>query len=700
MGQKHSVIALAGNPNVGKSTVFNALTGMNQHTGNWTGKTVATARGCCRTEKGEYILVDVPGTYSLMARSHEEEVARDFICFGEKDAVAVVCDATCLERNLNLVLQILETTSRVLVCVNLMDEAQRKHISVDVDLLSSRLGVPVVGISARNKKTLARLTRELDALCDNNEAERQPSVSVRYCVKYPIVLEESIARLATMLQDKNKKGLGARWLALRLLEGDESFAASLENYLGYDLISDQELRLCLEQELERLEVLGISRESLKDTIVASVVNESEEICSDCVTFDSDSYDSFDRKIDRLLTGRLLGYPLMLLLLAFVFWLTISGANYPSEILSDILFSFQDTLSRFFVFLGAPPWLHDITVFGIYRVLAWVVSVMLPPMAIFFPLFTLLEDIGYLPRIAYNLDAPFKRCSACGKQALTMCMGFGCNAVGIMGSRIIDSQRERLLAAVTNSFVPCNGRFPAMIAIITMFFCFGMTGWRGGMLSALILTAVVLLGVAATFAATKLLSVTFLRGVPSSFTLEMPSYRRPKVLSIIVRSLLDRTLFVLARAVSVAAPAGAILWLAANITVGDASLLGHCAALLDPLGRIIGLDGVILIAFILGSPANEIVIPIIIMGYTANSTLLQAEGLAQMKELFVANGWTPVTAICTVVFMLFHWPCITSLLTLRRETASTKWALLSAALPTAFGFLLCFLIKSTASLFGF
>lgn len=699
MGQNHSVIALAGNPNVGKSTVFNALTGMNQHTGNWTGKTVATARGCCRTEKGEYVLVDVPGTYSLMARSHEEEVARDFICFGEKDAVVVVCDATCLERNLNLVLQILEATSRVLVCVNLMDEARRKHISVDVNLLSSRLGVPVVGISARNKKTLARLTRELDTLCGNTEAEGRQSVSVRYSIKYPAVLEESVARIAAVLQDKNKMGLGARWLALRLLEGDESFAASLENYLGHDIACDEGLRLCVSQELERLEAAGVGREALKDTIVASVINESEEISRECVTFGSDTYDSFDRRVDRVVTGRLLGYPLMLLLLAFIFWLTISGANYPSEMLSDILFSFQDTLSRFFVFLGAPQWLHDITVFGIYRVLAWVISVMLPPMAIFFPLFTLLEDIGYLPRIAYNLDAPFKKCSACGKQALTMCMGFGCNAVGIMGSRIIDSQRERLLAALTNSFVPCNGRFPAMIAIITMFFCFGMTGWRGGMLSALILTAVVLLGVAATFAATKLLSVTFLCGVPSSFTLEMPSYRRPKVLSILVRSLFDRTLFVLARAVSVAAPAGAILWLAANITVGDASLLGHCAAFLDPLGRIIGLDGVILIAFILGSPANEIVIPIIIMGYTANSTIIHAEGLAQMKELFTINGWTPVTAVCTVVFMLFHWPCITSLLTLRKETGSTKWALLSAVLPTLFGFLLCFLIKSTASLLG-
>ena len=389
---------------------------------------------------------------------------------------------------------------------------------------------------------------------------------------------------------------------------------------------------------------------------------------------------------------------MLLLLAFIFFLTIYAANYPSALLSAGLFWVQDRLTDLFTWLHAPAWLHGALVLGVYRVLAWVVSVMLPPMAIFFPLFTLLEDAGYLPRIAYNLDKPFQRCHACGKQALTMCMGFGCNAAGVVGCRIIDSPRERLLAILTNNFVPCNGRFPTLIAVITMFFVGTAGGFFSSALSALLLTAVILLGIFATFGITRLLSKTLLRGMPSSFTLELPPYRRPQIGKVIWRSLWDRTAFVLGRAAAVAAPAGLLIWLLANIKSGDVSLLQHCADFLDPFARLLGMDGVILMAFILGFPANETVIPIIIMTYMAEGSLTELAGLETMHALFTAHGWTAGTAVSVILFSLFHWPCSTTLLTVKKETGSLFWTLLAALIPTVVGCLACMAANGIFHLF--
>ena len=379
--------------------------------------------------------------------------------------------------------------------------------------------------------------------------------------------------------------------------------------------------------------------------------------------------------------------------------TIVGANYPSQLLSGVLFWVQDRLSELFTALHAPDWLHGALVLGVYRVLAWVVSVMLPPMAIFFPLFTLLEDAGYLPRIAYNLDKPFKACRACGKQALTMCMGFGCNAAGIVGCRIIDSPRERLLAILTNNFVPCNGRFPTLIAILTMFFVGSAGGWKASVLSALLLTGVILLGIGLTFTFTRLLSATALKGEPSSFTLELPPYRKPQVGKVIVRSIFDRTLFVLGRAAAVAAPAGLLIWIMANVTMGDATLLHHCATFLDPFAQLMGLDGVILMAFILGFPANEIVIPIILMSYLSQGSLLELGSLGEMKALFLANGWTWLTAVNVMLFSLMHWPCSTTLLTVHKETGSWKWTALAAALPTVAGVVVCMAVTALVRLAG-
>ncbi|MBR2406030.1 MAG: ferrous iron transport protein B [Clostridia bacterium] len=657
------VIALAGNPNVGKSTVFNGLTGMKQHTGNWPGKTVTNAQGICRSAHYEYILVDIPGTYSLMAHSPEEEVARDFLCFGAPDAVVVVCDATCLERNLNLVLQTIELCDRVVVCLNLMDEAKRKGIHVDADRLSEQLGVPVVATVAHKKESLNAL---LSALDDMFRSPPPTPVAVRY----PVAIESAVARMQPLLKDLPN----SRWIALRLLERDEALTRTLSTVYGDTLPAFETV---------------LPAEAVKDSIVTTLTETAERIAKTVVSHSKPQYNAADRRIDRLLTGRWLGYPLMLLLLALVFWLTITGANYPSTLLANGLFWLEDRLSDLFLMLNAPDWLRGALVHGAYRVLAWVVSVMLPPMAIFFPLFTLLEDVGYLPRVAYNLDHPFRRCRACGKQALTMCMGFGCNAAGVVGCRIIDSPRERLLAILTNNFVPCNGRFPTLIALLTIFF----VGSGNSLLSAVLLTAVILLGVLLTFGVTRFLSGTILKGVPSSFTLELPPYRRPQIGRVIVRSLLDRTLFVLGRAAAVAAPAGLLLWILANITVGDASLLAHTAAFLDPFAQLMGLDGAILIAFILGFPANEIVIPIVLMVYLAQGTLTEPGSLTEMRAIFLDNGWTWTTAVSTMLFSLLHWPCSTTLLTIHKETGSLKWTAVAFLLPTLIGILVCILFNA-------
>lgn len=675
------VIALAGNPNVGKSTVFNGLTGMHQHTGNWPGKTVSNAIGRCRFEEQGYLLVDIPGTYSLMAHSAEEEVARNFICFSDPDVIVVVCDATCLERNLNLVLQAVETGRRVIVCVNLLDEAKRKGIEIDLPLLSERLSVPVVGVVARHKKDLRRL------LSTVHEALQTPPAPP--CTPaYPVAVESALARLVPLLESYPYGGLSSRFIALKLLEQDDTLTAEITRYLGRDLLQDDAIKATLAAALCDLKAAELTPDTLKDQLVATVVKTAEQLCRGVVTHRRSEYDTADRRIDRLLTGRRFGYPLMLALLAAVFWLTISGANVPSQWLSAALFWVQDRLSDLFHLLRAPDWLHGAVVLGAYRVLAWVVSVMLPPMAIFFPLFTLLEDVGYLPRIAYNLDHVFLRCRACGKQALTMSMGFGCNAAGVVGARIIDSPRERLLAILTNSFVPCNGRFPTLIAVLTMFFIGTAGNALDSVLAALLLTILIVLGILITFGVTKLLSCTILKGVPSSFTLEMPPYRKPQIGRVIVRSLLDRTLFVLGRAAAVAAPAGLLIWILANVTVAEISLLQHCAAFLDPFARLMGLDGVILIAFILGFPANEIVVPIMIMTYMAEGSLTELASLGAMRELFVSNGWTWQTAASMLLFTLLHWPCSTTLMTVKKETGSVKWTLLAFLLPTVIGVLGC------------
>ena len=683
--KNEKIIALAGNPNVGKSTVFNGLTGMKQHTGNWPGKTVTNATGRCVSRENEYILVDIPGTYSLMAHSAEEEVARNFLCFGNPDAVVVVCDATCLERNLNLVFQILEITNNVVVCINLMDEAKRKGIHLDIQRLSEKLGIPVISTIARKKETLSLVLDTLDKIVCS-------PISAKPLVTYPVAIESAVARISSALSKVLNGQINSRWVALKILENDALLLEEINRYLQTDIFKDQTVQKTIETAKQELLDGGFTENTFKDTIVSSLITTAESLARDVVTYQNVKYNESDRRIDRILTGKRTAYPLMLLFLTFIFWLSIVGANIPSQWLSSLFSKGEVLLKELFVAIHSPSWLQGVVIDGAYRVLTWVVAVMLPPMAIFFPLFTLLEDVGYLPRVAYNLDRPFHRCHACGKQALTMSMGFGCNAAGVVGARIIDSPRERMLAILTNNFVPCNGRFPTLIAILSMFFI-GAAGIASSFTSALLLTLVILLGVLLTFAVTKLLSVTLLKGLPSSFTLELPPYRRPQIGQVVIRSLGDRTLFVLGRAIAVAAPAGIIIWGLANITVGGSSLLTHFSSFVDPFAKLMGLDGIILTAFILGFPANEIVVPIMLMGYLSQSSLVEIENLSVVKQILIENGWTWKTAISMLLFSLLHWPCSTTLWSIKKETGSFKWTAVAFLLPTIIGISVCMLFTA-------
>lgn len=612
---KQFVVALAGNPNTGKSTVFNYLTGLNQHTGNWPGKTVVSARGQFKYKNNEYILIDLPGSYSLFTASKDEEVTRDFLCYGNYDAVVVVADATCLERNLNLVFQVSELTNKIILCINLIDEAKKKNIKIDKEGLEKELKIPIVLTSARNGQGMKEL-------------------------------KDLIEKTSQIIEEETEKSL----------------------YFNQD-------------------------ESIREKISEDNYNYANKLKQKYVKEDVNKLNR-DKKIDDIVTSKKFGIPIMLALLGLIFWITIQGANIPSQILADLLFGLQYKLDKILLILGVNDFIRGVFIDGMYKSLAWVISVMLPPMAIFFPLFTLFEDLGYLPRVAFNLDHLFKRAGAHGKMCLSMCMGFGCNAAGVIGCRIIDSPRERLIAVITNNLVPCNGRFPLIIVLSAAFFAF--TGsFVDSIIPALSITLIVLIGVFATLSVSYLLSNTLLKGIPSTFTLELPPYRAPQVGRIVYTSLIDRTIFVLSRAAVVAAPAGAIIWLLANIYVGELSILIHMANFFEPLGRAIGLDGFILIAFIAGFPANEIVIPVLLMAYMSTGTLTDFESIDSLRQILISNGWTQLTAINVMLFSLLHWPCSTTLLTIKKETGSLKWTLAAFIIPTGIAFLVCFI---TANLY--
>ena len=680
------VIALAGNPNVGKSTVFNALTGLHQHTGNWSGKTVGTAEGRFRRGKKEIRLVDLPGAYSLTADSAEEEVARDFLCFEHPDAAVVICDACCLERNLIFAIQVAQIIPKTMLCVNMMDEARHRGIKIDLDALSKETGIPAVGVSAARYEGLDELEENMIKLVEG----RLHTVFIP--VRYPKAIENATESLAPVLA--RKYGIKAGFPVLKLIENEHGFVSAFERRFG-EIASDPELTGAIGKAARIMRDGGITKKNVSDRVAACAVLRAEEICLSAVDASEQKAVRRDGKIDSVLTGGIWGIPVMLILFAGIFWITVSGANYPSQWIASGFAIAEEWLCKGLSAINAPPVLADIIVNGVWRVLSWVVSVMLPPMAIFFPLFTLLEDLGYLPRVAFNLDRSFKAAGACGKQALTMCMGLGCGAVGVTGARIIDSPRERLISIITNCFVPCNGRFPAIIAIVSMFLTSGSR--FSSLISALIMTGAISLSVLMTLVVSRILSKTVLKGVPAGFTLELPPYRIPRIGKVILRSVLDRTLVVLGRAVVVALPAGIIIWACSNINIGQETVLKTVATAIDPFARLFGMDGNVLFGFILALPANEIALPIMAMGYSGGA-LAEISSLETTAALFYANGFGTVNAICTLVFILFHWPCATTILTIWKETKSIKWTVLSVIVPLLTGLSLCFFINIASKLF--
>ena len=667
-------IAFAGNPNVGKSTIFNALTGMKQHTGNWSGKTVGSAEGVLKYKGREVTLVDLPGTYSLITDSAEEEVTRDYLCFEHYDAAVVVCDACCLERNLILALQVAQLVPRVLICVNMMDDARKKGIAISFSALSEAMGIPVVGVSGATGEGLPELRKMLINLSEGElESKFVP-------VRYPERIDGAVKRIYPVFE--RRYGFKGIYPVLRILENEHGFVSAFENRFGK--ISGGE-KTALEREKTALADMNVA-----DKISACTVLRAEEICNFAVKADTERKLLKDRKTDSVLTGKIFGIPIMLLMFGFIFWVTFSGANYPSKWLSDMFFEVGLGLESALKWLETPPLITSLIIDGIWKVLSWVVSVMLPPMAIFFPLFTILEDVGYLPRVAFNLDRGFKSSGACGKQSLTMCMGIGCGAVGVTGARIIDSPRERIISIITNSFMPCNGRLPAIILLITMFFT------DSAVLGAFAMTGVLVFCVLITLLVSKILSKTVLKGTPTGFTLELPPYRMPKIGKVIIRSVFDRTLKILWRAVIVAIPAGVILWLCSNFSFGGKTVLEAVSGFLEPAGRIIGLDGEIICGFIFSLPANEITLPVIAMAYSGEE--LMEMGMAETAELFMANGFDSVRALCMIVFFLFHWPCATTILTIWKETKSIKWTALSVIVPLTVGICLCLVINMCSKLF--
>jgi len=702
------LVALAGNPNTGKTTVFNALTGLRQHTGNWPGKTVVRAEGAFLHEDERVKVVDLPGTYSLQAGSTDEEVARDFILFGRPDVTIVVVDATRLERNLNLVLQILEITDRVVVCVNLMDEAKRHGIAVDPDRLSRELGVPVVGTSARQGEGVDELIAVALRVA-RGETETHPYRIEAHQPEVEVAVADLVAELEAAFPDLPN----ARWVAFRLLNADEAVEEAVRSGEVGLLMSDSESEGAppevgpLERRLDVLSHASALRWNLPhdfhDRLSHRLYDVAQEIAekSQARGLKKVGFD-LDRTLDKVLTSPTLGFPTMLIMLAVVFWITIAGANVPSQMLATLLVdNGHDWLGAFGAAVGMPWWLNGFLFDGLYLATAWVVAVMLPPMAIFFPLFTLLEDFGYLPRVAFNLDGLFRRVGAHGKQALTMSMGFGCNAAGVVATRIIDSPRERLIAIITNNFSLCNGRWPTQILIATLFIGALAPPHLAGLVSASAVVGIALLGIVMMFVASWILSSTVLKGEASTFSLELPPYRPPRILQTLYTSIIDRTLIVLWRAVVFALPAGGVIWLVSNITIGDASIASHVIGWLNPFGVLVGMNGVILLAFIVAIPANEIVIPTVLMltvlaaglsgvGEGAG-VMFEMDSTLAMGQVLEAGGWTLLTGVSLMLFSLLHNPCSTTIYTIYKETGSTKWTTVATLMPLAMGFVVCFLV---------
>jgi len=692
------IVALAGNPNTGKSTIFNALTGLRQHTGNWTGKTVARSEGSYQFHDHKYKVIDLPGTYSLISSSLEEEIARNFVLFGKPDVTVIVVDATRLERNLNLVLQMLEISSRAIVCVNLIDEAEKKGIKIDARVLSRDLGVPVVLTAARNQTGIYDLLTAIEKI-----AVSADPIKARTIFDISHEIAAPVNELDKVIKTEYPALPNSKWLATRLLDEDKSLIDALSNGELEQLyaVGDQNKRaingLNAKNVLDAADRLNqVLPHDYHDKLVERTYQEAGKIAEKAIIKIGEKRRfNLDLFLDKIFMSPLYGYPVMFLLFALMFWLTIAGANVPSSLLFDLLVGkIHPFLKEVADILSFPWWLSGFLIDGMYLATAWVISVMLPPMAIFFPMFTLLEDFGYLPRVAFNMDNLFKKAGAHGKQVMTMMMGFGCNAAGVVATRIIDSPRERLIAIITNNFAICNGRWPTQILIATIFIGALVPAHLAGFVSAMAVVSVALLGVLLTFIVSWGLSNTVLKGQASVFSLELPPYRMPKFWQTLYKSIIDRTIFVLWRAIVFALPAGALIWLISNINISGEPIAAHMIHFLDPLGWFLGLNGIILVAYIVAIPANEIVIPTVLMlivlmtgaqGYTDGAgVIFETDSIHSLSGLLKNGGFTLLTAINLMLFSLIHNPCSTTIFTIFKETKSVKWTAVSTFLPIVLG----------------
>lgn len=593
-------IILLGNPNVGKSTIFNKLTGLHQHTGNWPGKTVEVFSGKFKYKSKEYHITDLPGTYSFFPASEDERVTCDFVMQNSQNLCIVVCNALAIERGLILALQAMDLCQNVIICINLIDEAERKGVVINTGLISERLGIPVI---------------------------------------------------ETSIKDRTSKK--------RLLEEIYKFSQK-------------------------------TTETSKLKTVEYYVEKAEEICHGAIKLSQNDIDKTDRKIDRIVMGKYSSVLILAILLCLIFYLTITFAGYPSQLLSDFFEKVHRYIDNILSYSQIPTWLSSMISDGLLNVLFWVVSVMLPPMIIFFPLFALLEDSGYLPRVAYLTDNVFKKCGSCGKQTLTMCMGLGCTCAGVSGCRIFSGEKEKIIATITNSLTPCNGKFPALFLLINIFIVTDSGFLSDNILGSFAFCMIILISFASTYINSFFISKKLFKDSKTPFCLELPSYRKPDFRKIISHSIVNKVFKILSRAIIVSAPAGILIWCLTHIDINEKSLFFWLTQLLDPFGKLLGLDGTILSGFILGFPANEIIMPIIIMGYQAKETLTNFDSLFELKKLLTDNGWNILTAINTIILTLFHWPCSTAVLTIKKETASLKWTAISIVIPTATGFLLCFI----------
>lgn len=700
-GKFDYTIALAGNPNTGKSTIFNALTGLKQHTGNWPGKTVTRAEGNFQFKDSKYKIIDLPGTYSLMSTSEDEEVARDFILFGRPDVTVVVVDAGRLERHLSLVVQIQEITNKVVVCLNLMDEAQRHGVEIDVRGLSRDLGVPVIPTSARRKEGITDLLVAIDQVATGKYVPEHKTIS-----GISGESREAVQQVASKLLSIDADLPSPSWLAMRLIQQDTTIQSALVNQTLSTKVNNENIKEVIKLAAHYHEKLGLD---YSDNVAGAIFTQVSKTVKSTVKSDMNQRAfRVDRMIDNVVTSKRFGFPIMLLMLGGILWLTIIGSNYPSSALSTLLLEeLYPILKSGAESLHFPWWLSGFLVDGVYLATAWVIAVMLPPMAIFFPLFTLLEDFGYLPRVAFNLDRLFKGAGAHGKQALTMSMGFGCNAAGVVSTRIINSPREKLIAIITNNFSLCNGRWPTQILMASIFIGALVPSYLSNTISTLAVVGIVVLGIGFTFFTSWMLSKTMLKGQASFFTLELPPYRPPRVLQTIYTSLIDRTLIVLWRAIVFAAPAGAVIWLICNIDIGDKSIALWTIQGLDPIGIFLGLNGVILLAYIVAIPANEIVIPTVLM-LTAmvlgDASIGEGAGVmfevsdGEIATILHMAGWTTLTGVNLMLFSLLHNPCSTTIYTIYKETNSVKWTTVASLLPVLFGVIVCFVVAQLWYLF--